>query len=136
MVPSSDVPGGALFTSARKCVLLVEDELLIRMIVSDELRDAGYHVIEAANGDEALVIFTSKVSVDLIISDVRMPGALDGIGLLAIVRRTSATLPVIITSGHLDPEVALADGATRFLAKPYAMELILGAVRDELAKAS
>jgi DNA-binding NtrC family response regulator len=110
MVPSSDVPGGALFTSARKCVLLVEDELLIRMIVSDELRDAGYHVIEAANADEALVILTSKVPIDLIISDVRMPGALDGIGLLAIVRSTSATLPVIITSGHLDPRLRSPTG--------------------------
>jgi DNA-binding NtrC family response regulator len=136
MVPSSELPGGAPFASTRCCILVVEDELLIRLILSDELRDANYDVIEACNADEALAVLKSLVRVDLIISDVRMPGPLDGMGLLAIVRETLPALPVIITSGHLDPSLAKADGATQFLAKPYSMGSIVTAVQDELAKAA
>jgi response regulator RpfG family c-di-GMP phosphodiesterase len=64
-------------------ILFVEDECLISIIASDALRDAGYKVIEAANADEALAILLSQTPVDLLISDVRMPGSLDGLGLLA-----------------------------------------------------
>lgn len=102
------------FAAARKCVLVVEDELLIRMFLSDELRDAGFHVIEAFNADEALVVLRSVVP-DIIVSDVRMPGSLDGIGLLAAVRETFPTLPVIITSAHLQPALAVSDGAVLFM---------------------
>jgi DNA-binding NtrC family response regulator len=136
MVPVSDTTQGAPYAAARDCILVVEDEFLIRMIVSDELRDADYDVIEACNADEALVILKSPVPVCLIISDVRMPGSMDGLGLLAEVRAVSPTLPVIITSGHLEPRLAIADGATRFLGKPYALDAIIGAVREELAKAT
>jgi DNA-binding NtrC family response regulator len=101
-------------------------------MLSDELRDADYHVIEAFNADEALEILRSVVP-DLIVSDVRMPGSLDGMGLLAAVRVTDPTLPVIITSGHLEPTLALSGGASRFIAKPYEMESVVNAVRHELA---
>jgi DNA-binding NtrC family response regulator len=136
MVPSSDTLRGSPFAEARNRILLVEDELLIRLLVGDELRNAGYDVIEAANADEALTVLRSLVRVDLIISDVRMPGSLDGLGLLAIVRETLPTLPVIITSGHLESRLAIADGAARFLAKPFAMDAVVSAVRMELARAS
>jgi DNA-binding NtrC family response regulator len=106
------------------------------LIVSEELRDEGYEVIEAFNADEALAVLESEVRVDLIISDVRMPGSMDGMGLLAIVRETIPNLPVIITSGHMDPALALAVGAARFLAKPYPTKLLFDAVQEELAKAA
>jgi DNA-binding NtrC family response regulator len=104
------------------------------MILSEELRDAGYDVLEAYNADEALAVLTSPVTIDLIISDVRMPGSVDGMGLLAVVREALPALPVIITSGHMDPTLALADGATQFLAKPYSLGTIVKVVQDELAK--
>lgn len=118
----------------RARLLVVEDEILIRMFVSEVLRDAGYEVIEATNGDEAVRILTSGVPVDLIFSDVRMPGSTDGLGLLAFVRQNLAALPVIITSGHLSHRVALVEGAARFLAKPFNIEDALAAVKIELAR--
>jgi DNA-binding NtrC family response regulator len=133
MVPSSDTPREDPAFGARKRILLVEDELLIRLLVSDELRNAGFEVIEAVNADEALTVLGSLVRVDLIISDVRMPGSLDGLGLLAAVRVKYPTLPVIITSGHLESKAAVAGGATRFLAKPFGMNVVVSAVRTELA---
>ena len=118
---------------ARTCILVVEDELLIRLMLSDGLRDQGYHVIEACNADEALLILETAIP-DLIISDVRMPGSVDGMGLLALVRATFPKLPVIITSGHLQSTFAMADGATQFIRKPYSLELVMHAVRTELAE--
>jgi CheY-like chemotaxis protein len=131
MKPSSDSAPGAPNAPARKCVLVVEDELLIRFMLSEELRDAGYHVIEAFNADEALAILESLLP-DAIVSDVRMPGRLDGIGLLAAVREMFPTLPVIITSGHAQPARAAAHGVTKFIPKPYMMESVVRAVQDEL----
>lgn len=134
MVPSSDTPHGFPSERTRSCILIVEDELLIRFMVGEELREAGYDAIEACNADEALAVLKSRVRVDLIISDVRMPGSLDGLGLLAFVRATLPALPVIMMSAHLEPRLAIGDGATRFLAKPFALGDVLDAVRAELAK--
>jgi DNA-binding NtrC family response regulator len=133
MVPSSDTPLDDRFGEPCKRILVVEDELLIRIIVGDELRGAGYDVIEACDADEALMVLRSSVRVDLIISDVRMPGSMDGLGLLAFVRNAFPTIPVIITSGHLEPTLAIADGAIQFLAKPYGIDQVVRAVQKELA---
>lgn len=136
MVPSSDPPLIALIPSARSCILVVEDEVLIRLMVSDELRDAGYDVIEAFNADEALAILESPVRVDLIFSDVRMPGSLDGLGLLAVVNTIFPNLPVILTSGHLGPATAKTQGATGFLPKPFRIDALVEAIQRELAGSS
>ncbi len=120
--------------AGRQCILVVEDELLVRFMLSDGLRDAGYHVIEACNADEALAILETATP-DLIISDVRMPGSIDGLGLLALVKESLPLLPVIIMSGHLQPGLALADGATQFIAKPFRIDLVTQVVQEELAKA-
>ncbi|MEG3178638.1 response regulator [Sphingomonas sp. RB3P16] len=120
---------------ARPAILLVvEDEMFIRMLVADVLRDAGYEVIEAINGDEALDILRAGVLVDLVLSDVRMPGSTDGLALLAFVRQNLVELPVILTSGHLPPEIALAEGAVSFLAKPYQLLDALAVVEQEVSK--
>lgn len=115
-------------------LLIVEDEVFIRMFVCDVLRDAGYDVVEAVNGDEALDILKAGVAIDLVLSDVRMPGSTDGMALLAFVRKNLADLPVIITSGHLASEIALAQGAAQFLAKPFRVEEALKMVDLEVAK--
>jgi DNA-binding NtrC family response regulator len=134
MSPNPASPGGPAF-AATSCILVVEDELLIRLMLSDELRDAGFQVIEAANAAEALTILKT-VGPDLIVSDVRMPGYPDGMGLLALVRETHPTLPVIITSGHLQSNQAFAEGATRFVRKPYTMESVVEVVRKLLEESS
>lgn len=125
----------AVETAERRVrILVVEDELLIRLLVSDVLRDAGYDVVEAVNGDEALDILNAGIRVDLVLSDVRMPGSTDGLALLKFVREELADLPVIVTSGHLEPHVALAAGASQFLAKPFEIEEALKVVELEVKK--
>jgi two-component system, response regulator PdtaR len=105
-------------------VLIVEDEVLIRMLLSEALRQEGYAVIEAANADEALSVLELTPSPDVLITDVRMPGSIDGFELAAYVRRTKPELKVIITSGHANPDGAIGV-AEAFLPKPYELSLIL-----------
>jgi DNA-binding NtrC family response regulator len=100
-------------------------------MISEEIRDAGYQVIEACDATEALRVLET-ISPDLIISDVRMPGPLNGLELLARIRAASPTLPVIIISGHLDPATAYGEGATQFVAKPFLIEAMVLQVQKTL----
>jgi DNA-binding NtrC family response regulator len=118
-----------------KTVLVVEDEFLVRLMVSDALRDVGYHVLEASSGDEAVDLFGSGVAIDVVFSDVRMPGEVDGLGLLAFVRGTYSEVPVIITSGHLPDLPKPAISATKFLPKPYHIEQLTCLIETVLAYA-
>lgn len=107
-------------TNVRQRILVVEHEGFVRMVLSEHLREEGFDVVEASNADEALSEMERSVS-DLIITDVRMPGSMDGLGLLAVVREASLTLPVIITSGNSQPTLHTLSGVTEFVAKPYSV---------------
>ena len=117
----------------RKCILVVEDEFLIRTLISDELRAEEYDVIEAISADEAIAILKAGVRIDLIFTDVRMPGDIDGLGLLAYVKQSHPYIPVVMTSGHLPAEMALSDGAALFLPKPYTFPRALALIQEVLA---
>lgn len=107
-------------------VLVVEDEVLIRVILADSLRHAGYSVLEAATGDEALVLLASGIPCDLVVSDVRMPGKTDGQALLRQTKVDHPYLPVILVSGHLlSFDIENADA---FFSKPYDFSKVVAAV--------
>lgn len=110
-------------------VLVVEDESLIRMIITDHLRDAGYAVTEAGNGDEAIARLAGGDRPDLVLTDVRMPGEADGMAVLAFIAQTCPAVPVIVTSGHLPAALARQGGAADFIAKPFDLDELLEVVR-------
>ena len=87
-------------------VLIVEDDVLIRVLLADELRDAGLRVIEAANADEALSIFEAGAQVDLLFTDVQMPGSMDGVELARRIKTIHPALPIILTSGNAGASAA------------------------------
>lgn len=118
----------------RRTVLVVEDETFVRWAVAEALRDIGYHVIEAASGDEAADIMRAGVPFDLAFSDVRMPGSLDGLALLELIRAARPDIPVLITSGHAEPASVLASGANCFLRKPYEVQKLIGLIEDALGR--
>jgi CheY-like chemotaxis protein len=86
--------------SKPQTILVVEDEILVRMVIADYLRDCGYHVIEAGTATEALVVLQSSQTVDIVFSDVQMPGEMDGFGLSRWVRQNRPGLRVLLTSGN------------------------------------
>jgi CheY-like chemotaxis protein len=67
-------------------VLVAEDDILLRILIADELRDAGFVVIEAGNADEVVSVLRSGTDVDVMISDILMPGSMDGVALARLVR--------------------------------------------------
>lgn len=117
-------------------ILVVEDEPLISMFACEALRDVGFVVLDAWNADEALDILKSGKAIDLIFSDVRMPGLIDGLGLLDFVRKQFPAIPVILTSGHLEPDIAIAHGAATFVSKPYDVINVVDAIMIELSSSA
>src|SRR5712671_256882 len=79
-------------------ILVVEDEVIIRMVISAYLRDCGYKVVEAANADEAVIVLQNPdITVEVVFSDIEMPGSMDGFALARWVRANRPGLDVILT---------------------------------------
>jgi CheY-like chemotaxis protein len=116
-------------------VLVVEDEVLIRILVADELREVGFSVIEAANADEALSYLKAGGDVDLVFSDIRMPGSLDGLELARQLRGRYPSLPIILTSGNFFGTYG-PHGANLFIAKPYKVERVIAIISTILMQRS
>lgn len=96
-------------------ILVVEDDLLVRDMIVELLQEAGFVAYEAANAEEALRAL-AKRHIDTVVSDVDMPGEIDGLGLARRIGELKPEVGVILTSGRLGH--ALPPG-TRFLAKPF-----------------
>lgn len=108
-------------------ILVVEDEFLIRLVLAEALADEGYDVLEAETGEAAMSMLEADGSVGLLLTDMQLPGRLDGRALAASARRVRPDLPVIFTSGRPDTQ---AHGPREvFVAKPYLPSDILAAVR-------
>lgn len=104
-------------------ILIVEDETLVRMGVAEHLRDAGFTVIEAASGDEARAVLEAGVRVDVVFSDIMMPGAVDGMALAEWIGQLPSAPAIVLASGV---PAALGEAQRRHphiravLTKPYA----------------
>lgn len=119
----------------RRTILLVEDDVLLRMLASDELRAAGFAVLEARDADEAMAILDSGVPLDMVLTDIRMPGSMDGLGLAGIVRRRWPELKIVVASGERPARSDLA-AADEFVAKPYNPSGLVARVRQLLGGSS
>jgi CheY-like chemotaxis protein len=117
-------------------ILFVEDEVLIRMDMAEFLRQSGYRVSEAANVAEAIDALNSKFAVDLVVTDVRMPGNMDGFALAEWVRANRAGVEVILCSGDAEAKERANQAQTlgAFLSKPYTGRALLDLVKQALAK--
>src|ERR1700751_1716099 len=99
-------------------VLLVEDELFVRMDIAATLRHAGFQVIEAACADAAMEFIESGERIDLVFNDIETPGILDGLALAERVRAKYPLMPLLICSGNPELEGA-ASQLGKFVPKPY-----------------
>lgn len=107
-----------------KCALVVDDEPLLREILSDILTERGYTVLEAENGQEALSILSEKKEVSVVFSDIRMP-VMDGVTLFDNVKKKYPHVAFILMTGYsdiMDMESAYQMGVTEFLTKPYSSD--------------
>lgn len=118
-------------------ILVVEDETLIRMATADFLRGAGFRVLEAGDAAEAQVIIGAREPVELVFSDINMPGTLDGVELAAWLAQRHPDVRIVLTSGvahnaHRAAEVP----STVFIPKPYADQDVIRLFQSLLNMAS
>ena len=114
-------------------VLVVEDEGLVRQMSAEELADAGYRVLEAANSREAIDILEAGAGVAVLFTDVNMPGELDGLDLARLVHDRWPNVRLLVTSGgqRAGPEDVPDSGL--FIPKPYSLRQMCSLV-DELVQ--
>jgi CheY-like chemotaxis protein len=115
-------------------ILVVEDEVLIRFAIADYLRECGYRVLEASHAAEAIEIIQGNIQLDLVFSDVQMPGEMDGFALARWIRANRPKLPVTLTSGDTQKSAKAKDLCENepFFAKPYDVEIVVAHIRSRL----
>ena len=116
-------------------VLIVEDEMVLRMRAVDMVEDAGYTPIEAMDAAEAVAILESRSDVALICTDIQMPGKMDGVGLAHAVHERWPRIRIIVVSGQLDlPHLDLPP-RSKFLGKPLNAGEVIAEMRDMIGTA-
>jgi CheY-like chemotaxis protein len=116
----------------QSAILVVDDDIIIRSPLTDYLRAAGYFVVEAANAAEAIALFEARLPIDVVFSDIQMPGSLDGFGLARWIRQHHPGVRIMLTSGAGHAAIA-GKVAEVFLPKPYQAEAVVTSIRRLLA---
>jgi CheY-like chemotaxis protein len=111
-------------------VLIVEDEMLIRIHAVDMVRFAGFDVLEAQNADEAISILEDRPDITVVFTDVQMPGSMDGMKLAAAIRGRWPPIKIVATSGRARLNEDDFPPGSRLLHKPYSADQIVGALRE------
>jgi CheY-like chemotaxis protein len=115
-------------------VLVVEDEPLVLDMISQELSDQGFAVLEADTAEAALSIIQSGQSVDVLFTDIRLPGEMDGWRLAAMVRESMPQLPIIYATGYTVERSAQVPGSV-FMKKPYRPSAVADTIRTLVGNA-
>jgi len=115
-------------------VLVVEDSPIIRMGAVDLVLSAGYEALEACDADEAIRILESRSDIDLVFTDVQMPGTMDGIKLSHYIRERWPPVKLILASGNAILEESSLPTGSGFFAKPYLDHAITEAMARLLAE--
>jgi two-component sensor histidine kinase/DNA-binding response OmpR family regulator len=99
-------------------VLIVEDEMILRMRAIDIVADAGFNPVEAVNADQAISILESRSDISLLFTDIQMPGSIDGLMLAHAVHDRWPSIKIILVSGQVRPSDAETPAGSRFFGKP------------------
>jgi CheY-like chemotaxis protein len=114
-------------------VLVVEDDLLLRMDAADIVRNAGFDVIEAGSADEAIAILEANRNIHLVFTDIQMPGPMDGLKLARFVKDRWPPIKIMATSGLIKISGDDLPPGGRFLPKPYSPAEVIRTLRELLA---
>jgi DNA-binding NtrC family response regulator len=106
-------------------VLIVEDEIFLRMSMTDLFEDEGFEVVAAENAADAITILETRADVRLVVTDIQMPGSMDGLKLAAAIRHRWPPIELIVISGQVKPTPADLPARVEFLAKPYSADRLL-----------
>ena len=121
-------------THTRNVVLIVEDEPLVRMSISDALLQAGFEVLASSNGAEALEVLAVRSAILAVVTDIVMPGAVDGYELAREVQLRWPDIGIIVVSGQMEPPKTHCPKGVLFLSKPFKASTLLRLLRDITAR--
>jgi DNA-binding NtrC family response regulator len=116
-------------------VLVVEDEMLLRMRAVDMVEDAGYTPIEAVDADDALAILQSRSDIALLFTDIQMPGSMNGLQLAYAVHERWPPIKIILASGQLSLSSSDIPQDSRFFGKPLRPDELIAQMHDMLGHA-
>lgn len=119
----------------QRVVLAVEDDVLVRIFVADVLADAGYRVLEASSATEALTVLRARPDVLVMVTDVDMPGGMNGFALARAVRKQHANIQIIVMSGRTWPQADDLPIGSVFIGKPVTGARLAGEVGEAVARA-
>jgi|ERR1700728_2538067 CheY-like chemotaxis protein len=111
-------------------ILIVEDEALVRLAAVGMLEDAGFRMIEAANSDQALELLAADSDVQLLFTDVSMPGAIDGLALARLVRGRWPHIAIMVASAKRVSQPGQLPVGSRFEQKPYSLDTVVRHARE------
>jgi CheY-like chemotaxis protein len=122
-------------SSVPAVVLVVEDEMLLRMRAVDMVEDAGYTSVEAVDADAAIAILESRSDIALLFTDIQMPGTMDGLMLAHAVHARWPPIKIILVSGQLTPANVDIPPNSRFYGKPLQADEMIAEMHDMIGKA-
>jgi CheY-like chemotaxis protein len=109
-----------------RSILVVDDEPIIRLNLAVFFEDEGFKVYEAGDADEAIAILDATPSIQVVLTDIQMPGSMDGVRLAHYVRDRYPPTLLIVASGAINPTPAELPPNTMFVAKPFDPRFVLG----------
>ena len=122
-------------SSVPAVVLVVEDEMLLRMRAVDMVEDAGFTSVEAVNADEAVAILESRSDIALLLTDIQMPGSMDGLKLAHAVHERWPPIRIILVSGQLRPASIDIPADSRFFGKPLEAKVMIAQMQSIIGHA-
>jgi len=125
IVHHSDIPA---------VVLVVEDEMLLRIRAVEMVEDAGFTSVEAVDADEAVAILESRSDIALMFTDIQMPGTMDGLKLAHIVHKRWPPIRIILVSGQLKLETIDMPPGSCFFEKPLEADVIMAQMRNMIVR--
>ncbi len=115
-------------------VLVVDDEMLLRMRAVDMVQDAGYTSVEAVDADAALAILESRSDIALLFTDIQMPGSLDGLQLARAVHERWPPIKIILVSGQLKLSNSDIPPDSRFFGKPLKANEMIAEMQNMISE--
>lgn len=120
----------ATVASSLPRILVVDDEPLLRTFNADMLSDAGFDVLEASDASEALRLLETTQDIQVVFTDVEMPGQIDGFALAKHIEARWPKIGVLVTSGRRYPLETFAAPARSFVPKPFRVDDVIALISD------
>jgi len=117
-------------------ILIVEDELLLRMDSAEMIENAGFEVVQAGNADEAIAILQARPAIHVVFTDIQMPGSMDGLKLAQFVRDRWPPIKIVATSGRVRVGARDLPAGSVFLPKPYRGARVVATLREMTSAAA